>query len=64
MNKSGIEECDRRTMLRAIALSREAGKAGEYPYGALICRGDEVVAESINRDKHDSDVTRHAAGGC
>ena len=26
----------------------------------LICRGDAVVAESINRVKHDSDVTRHA----
>jgi len=60
MNKSGIEECDRRMMLRAIALSRESGKAGEYPYGVLICRGDEVVAESINRVKHDLDVTRHA----
>jgi tRNA(adenine34) deaminase len=60
MNKSRIEERDRRMMLRAIALSKESGKAGEYPYGALICRGDEVMAESINRVKHDSDVTRHA----
>jgi tRNA(adenine34) deaminase len=47
-------------MTRAIALSKESGKAGEYPYGVLICRGDTVVAESINRVKHDFDVTRHA----
>lgn len=46
--------------MRAIALSKESGAAGEYPYGVLICRGGEVVAESINRVKHDSDVTRHA----
>jgi tRNA(adenine34) deaminase len=60
MNKSRIEECDRRMMLRAIALSKESGEAGEYPYGVLICRGEEVVAESINRIKHEADVTRHA----
>lgn len=46
--------------MRAIALSKESGKAGEYPYGVLICRGDTVVAESINRVKRDVDVTRHA----
>jgi tRNA(adenine34) deaminase len=26
----------------------------------VICRGGTIVAESINRVKHDSDVTRHA----
>jgi tRNA(adenine34) deaminase len=55
-----IEQRDRRMMERAIALSKESGTAGEYPYGVLICRGDVVVAESINRSKHDFDVTRHA----
>jgi tRNA(adenine34) deaminase len=55
-----VEQCDRRMMMRAIALSKESGLAGEYPYGVLICRGDAVVAESINRVKHYSDVTRHA----
>jgi tRNA(adenine34) deaminase len=47
-------------MTRAIALSKESGEAGEYPYGVPICRGDAVVAQSINRVKHDSNVTRHA----
>ena len=46
--------------MRAIALSKESGAAGEYPYGVLICRAGKVVAESTNRVKHDSDVTRHA----
>jgi tRNA(adenine34) deaminase len=55
-----IEQHDRRMMMRAIALSKESGAAGEYPYGVLICRAGKVVAESTNRVKHDSDVTRHA----
>jgi tRNA(adenine34) deaminase len=51
---------DRRMMTRAIALSRASGEAGEYPYGAVICRNGAVVAESINRVTHERDVTRHA----
>jgi tRNA(adenine34) deaminase len=47
-------------MTRAIALSKKSGAAGEYPYGVLICRAGKVVAESTNRVKQDSDVTRHA----
>jgi len=33
---------------------------GEYPYAALICRGEEVVCETINPVTRDRDVTRHA----
>jgi tRNA(adenine34) deaminase len=54
------DDADRAMMRRAIALSIKSGEAGEYPYGVLICRGEEVVAESTNRVKHDGDVTRHA----
>jgi tRNA(Arg) A34 adenosine deaminase TadA len=60
MDGARVEQRDRRMMTRAIALSKESGEAGEYPYGVLFCRGDAVVTESINRVKHDSDVTRHA----
>ncbi len=60
MDKTSVEQHDRVMMGRAIALSKESGAAGEYPYGVLICRAGRVVAESINRVKHDSDVTRHA----
>ena len=34
---------DRRMMMRVIALSKESGTAGEYPYGVLIYRAGEVV---------------------
>jgi len=47
-------------MMHCIALSRAAAEAGEHPYGAVISRGDKVVAESINRVRRDGDITRHA----
>jgi tRNA(adenine34) deaminase len=53
-------EFDRKMMTECIALSRASGDAGEYPYGAIICRGDQIVAASINRVTQDHDVTRHA----
>jgi len=51
---------DTAMMQRAIALSVRSGEEGEYPYGVVIARGGETVAESINRVKHEHDVTRHA----
>jgi tRNA(adenine34) deaminase len=51
---------DRLMMTRCIALSRESGKAGEYPYAAVVCCDGLIVAESINRVTCDGDVTRHA----
>jgi len=51
---------DRLMMTHCIALSKESGKAGEYPYGAVVCRDGVIVAKSINRVAHDRDVTRHA----
>jgi len=47
-------------MTHCIALSKESGKAGEYPYAAVVCCDGVIVAESINRVAHDRDVTRHA----
>src|SRR3954452_7899629 len=47
-------------MRRAIALAVRSGNEGEYPYGVVICRRGDVVAESINRVAHEHDVTRHA----
>jgi len=60
MDRISFQQHDRRMMARAIALSKVSGAVGEYPYGVLICLAGEVVAESINRVKHDADVTRHA----
>ena len=51
---------DRVMMTRCIDLAKDSGKAGEYPYAAVICRRGKIVAESTNRVKRDRDVTRHA----
>jgi tRNA(adenine34) deaminase len=55
-----VEAIDRLMMGHCIGLSKASGKAGEYPYAAVICRDGMIVAESINRVTHDGDVTRHA----
>jgi tRNA(adenine34) deaminase len=47
-------------MTHCIALSRESGRAGGYPYAAVVCCDGAIVAESINRVARDCDVTRHA----
>jgi tRNA(adenine34) deaminase len=52
--------CDQRMMTACIELSRASGAAGEYPYAAIITKGDKIVAHSINRVAQDRDVTRHA----
>src|SRR5215470_10936640 len=60
MTSAQRQAMDRRMMTHAIALATQSGKAGEYPYGAVVCRDGAIVAESINRVAHDRDVTRHA----
>src|SRR5688572_17461123 len=51
---------DSAMMQRAIALSVRSGEEGEYPYGVVIARDGQAIAESTNRVKHEHDVTRHA----
>ena len=55
-----VEAIDRLMMGHCIGLSKASGKAGEYPYAAVVCRDGMIVAESINRVTYDGDVTRHA----
>lgn len=47
-------------MRRCIALSRDAAAAGEHPFAAMICRGSDIIAESINKVALEHDITRHA----
>jgi tRNA(adenine34) deaminase len=54
------EEFDRRIMNRCIEIAVRSGNDGEYPYGAVITRGSQVIVESTNHVAHERDVTRHA----
>jgi len=47
-------------MRRALELAREAAEAGEVPVGAVVTRGDEIVAEARNAMRSSSDPTAHA----
>jgi tRNA(adenine34) deaminase len=60
MTNETVESIDRRMMTRCIALAIASGNDHEYPYGVIICRSGNVVAESTNRVAHEHDVTRHA----
>lgn len=47
-------------MRRALDLAAEAAAAGEVPVGAVVTRGDEIVAETRNRMRGSNDPTAHA----
>src|ERR1700748_2561500 len=47
-------------MQRALDLSAAAESSGEVPVGAVLVRGDEIVAEGANRPIASHDPTAHA----
>ncbi len=47
-------------MLLALEQARAAGAAGEVPVGAVLTRGDELVASGYNRPIGSCDPTAHA----
>lgn len=47
-------------MRRALDLAAEAADAGEVPVGAVVTRGDEIVAEARNAMRNSLDPTAHA----
>lgn len=47
-------------MRRALDLAREAGAAGEVPVGAVVTRGDRIIAEAANAMRGSNDPTAHA----
>ena len=47
-------------MRRAIALAVENVKNGGGPFGAVITRGNEIIAEGVNRVTAQHDPTAHA----
>lgn len=53
-------EIDLAMMRRALALGDEAAAIGEVPVGAVIYRGDQIIAEAYNLRESDNDPTAHA----
>src|SRR4051794_8540501 len=47
-------------MRRALALAAEAAAEGEVPVGAVVTRGEEIVAETRNAMRGSLDPTAHA----
>jgi tRNA(Arg) A34 adenosine deaminase TadA len=47
-------------MRRALELARAAAEAGEVPVGAVVTRGEAVVAEAANAMRGSADPTAHA----
>ena len=47
-------------MRRALELAAVAAAAGEVPVGAVVTRGEEVIAESRNAMRASNDPTAHA----
>ena len=55
-----MDEKDRKFMQQAIDLSVENVKNGGGPFGAVIVRGDEVIATGVNNVVPHCDPTAHA----
>lgn len=47
-------------MRRALVLAEEAAERGEVPVGAVLTRGDEILAEGYNLRETMADPTAHA----
>lgn len=47
-------------MRRALELAREAAESDEVPVGAVVTRGEEIVAEARNAMRGSLDPTAHA----
>ena len=47
-------------MRRALELAAKAAEAGDVPVGAVVTRGEEVVAETRNAMRGSTDPTAHA----
>ena len=53
-------ERDVKLMKEALALANQAAQKGEVPVGALVVRGDQVIATAMNDRENGKDATAHA----
>ncbi len=58
--KDDIGAFDRAMMARALELAVEASTLGEVPVGALVVRGDRIIAQAYNLRETLHDPTAHA----
>jgi len=56
----GVNDLDVRMMRRAIDLGRKAAAVGEVPVGAVIYKGDRIIAEAFNIRESTKDPIGHA----
>ncbi len=55
-----LSTLDMAMMERAIELARQAAAIGEVPVGAVVYRGNEIIAEASNTREFDRDPCGHA----
>ncbi len=55
-----VSDVDVAMMRRALALADEAAAMGEVPVGAVVYRGEEIIAEAFNLRESENDPTAHA----
>ncbi|HLK84297.1 MAG TPA: nucleoside deaminase [Xanthobacteraceae bacterium] len=60
MDRPIVSDIDLKMMERCVELARTAGRHGEFPFASLVCNGEGIVSEALNRVDRDADVTRHA----
>jgi tRNA(Arg) A34 adenosine deaminase TadA len=58
--KVRIESSDREFLKRAVVVASEGIEKGGGPFGAVIVRGGEIIAEAYNKVVYNSDPTAHA----
>lgn len=51
---------EKRFMLRALELAREAAACGEVPVGAVVIKAGEIVGEGRNRREAEQNALAHA----
>lgn len=55
-----LQSLDEQMIRRCLALAALSSQQREYPFGAVVVRNGEVVAEATNRVARDCDITHHA----
>jgi tRNA(adenine34) deaminase len=58
--RAAAQERDIAMMRQALRLAEQAAAIGEVPIGAVVYRGEEVLAQAHNRRELDADPTAHA----